>query len=420
MMPETPTSVTKGSHGREWPVRVALIIGADSYVPHADAIASAFSARGWKLELFILSRDGTPAVNNRQLSRMVHSTDGLCQLEPKELTLNRIFSSTFWKGFDAVFLGVHGTLAKKVLDLLKKPAAISTPHPLAICCFPGVSYYLQSYGQWLRARADIVLFNERRTYQDYKKVRKFISRKKPENALLFGYPSLTDISREPVQSNSILYVDQNVLPAGYKDRLELVEKLFDLAEARPEYTLRILARNKPTEQSNHNALGRTHIETLVEEVRRQRSSGCNLVVEFGAPKDYLATTSLCLGITSTILLHAMYLGISTIPLRVNGVRGAFNGYKLFQKSPMAMQIEDLIAEKPACNLDSAWAHANILATNDQTKMDLCEMVLRKLSNREPIPETYQLFDILPSFSKAIFGFVDFLLHFKIGSDHAKQ
>ncbi|MES0809980.1 DUF6716 putative glycosyltransferase [Roseibium sp. SCPC15] len=390
------------------------MIGADSYVPHADAIASTFRTEGWKLELFIVSKEERPVVSERQLRRMAHSIDGLQLLSPQLLPTDKLFAPSFWQQFEAAFLGLHGTLAKKVLDLHKCQQRRNSKTPLTICCFPGVSYYLQTYGQWLRAGADIVLFNEPRTYKDYKRINRIFSNKPPDNSLIFGYPTLTNLDKKSDNNKSILYIDQNILPKGYKNRRNLTRKLFDLAEARPDATLRILARNKPTENSNHNAPDRTHIQFLVDEVRRTRKETSNIIVEYGPPREYLPEASLCIGITSTILLHSMYLGIPTVPLRIKGVRGEFNGFNLFQKSPMAMAIDDLISLKSIPALDHAWTCENILATDEIAKAQLRKFIICNLERRKTKSDTYLIYDLFPHLTKLAFSLVDFILHFRIG------
>lgn len=343
---------------------MALIIGADSFVPHAELIGLYFSRNGWTVELVILTHEFTDLINERQLKRLSVNPDSFTGINIRRITREELMHRDFYNDYSSIFLGIPGTQTQVITSKINQIYK-TTPHerPITIGCFPGVLYYIQTYGQWTRCGTDILLFNERRTMNDYTFARRHLFGNIKNNAILFGYPALYGTERNKIDNGPIVYIDQLILPRSYRSRKILVRKLFDLSEYYKNKDVIILARSKLQEVSNHSAVTLNHISTIVEEVKHERPDSRPPMIEYGSPHALIASASLCLGITSTLLLAAMQMGVPTAPLRTPGIRGPFNGFRLFQKSPMAMTFDELLAGNSPPPPDPTWMENNVHTPN---------------------------------------------------------
>ncbi|WP_109316452.1 DUF6716 putative glycosyltransferase [Pseudovibrio ascidiaceicola] len=332
---------------------IALIVEADSYLPLAKKIGNLLSENDWEVSLIILKRSGITLISERQLRRFGMLKFSLIYIDYEYVSQNAQWACKF----DAVFLGLTGAAARDQIKLLRR--GLSEKYcPVIVCGFPGVSYYKQTYGQWCKIKADILLFNDRRTLRNYRQFCKVFGIT-CHNDFLLGYPSLNAMAPQPDQQKDLVYIDQSILPKSYKDRRNLFKKIIEYGEKNKFRKISFLARNQIGEHNLHPNEVECHISKIVSELLDDECLNIEVEISYASPEEALRHCSVCLGITSTVLLEAMNAGIPTTPLRAKGIGGAFNGTRLFQLSPMAMHIEDLVHGASPTLPTSSWKHENI-------------------------------------------------------------
>ncbi|KZL07209.1 hypothetical protein PsAD2_04181 [Pseudovibrio axinellae] len=386
---------------------MGLIVAADSYLPHALKVHEAFQNKNWSISLILCSQNGQITLSKRQLKRFQVAH---IEIEDQHLSLDDLKSNTgFLCKYDAVYLGLPAHHARNELRILK--GTKTDKPPITISAFPGVLYYIQTYGQWCRAGSDILLFNDRRTFADYAKACKYLFGTTSENAVLFGYPSFANL---PANNNgkNLVYVDQNILPKRKTDRKNLFTKIISIGEKNDFEKVVFLARNRPEEKSNHNNATCSHVETIVSEICNEGSSQIGVEVNYGSPQDVLLDCKLCLGINSTVLLYSMFLGIPTAPLKTPGAFGRFGGVRLFQKTRMAMSINELLNGRTVKMPTKEWSDANLLPSTDANKNLLLETVEARIATPLParcLPNKLGTLMIARFICRAF----DILLHYKV-------
>ena len=379
-------------------MKIAIILGADSYVAHAKQFAQALGSDYPDIHFFILSDHGTPAISDRQFGRFFPDTPPPYEYLQKEL----LCTQEFIENFHAIFLGIPGTAIYRFTQWMRRlDLPQDTTRPLIATTFPGVQYTIQTYGQWTRRHADIVMFNDRRTFQNYRVAARALFHTDPDNALLFGYPfdnlervakKWTPVFREktpdtknrdhtrdpdPVRPaptdaprKKIVFIDQHAMPQSYEDRKYLVQKLVQYAASRPDERIIILGRSTPNEVSNHSPEENAHIEQLLNEVKKERGAQDNITLSYAPATDILPGACLCIGINSTLLIQAIWAGIPTVALKTRGTDGPFNAYRLFQKSRFALSFDDMIDGQMPRAPSARWLHDNLLISTDETREKL--------------------------------------------------
>lgn len=395
--------------------RIGLIVGADSYLLQAQALADVFSAENWDIEIFCATRDGSPVVSERQLNRdkaasaEVVSSHFDLDHPPRDWAIN-------WGDFDALFVGLPALRSSRFLKFVETLPTRGKARPVTISSFPGVLYYLQSYGQYSRSAADILLFNERRTFDDYRLLRRifpFIFN--GANEVLYGYMSVGGISKSEDSRAPIVYIDQNVLPESYEHRKAVFSKLIKYANEHAKRELIFLARNEPGEQSNHACPDHHHVDFLVREILKEQDVTVPVSVSYAAPRDILKECSVCIGFTSTVLIEAICASIPTVVLRADGVSGSFNGAKLFQDTSFAVSIDELASIKQPPQPCNSWMEENIFVPGPEEKKALIENVENLIQSRETLskPHWRKRFRPSPVILKPFLRVFDFWLHRKL-------
>lgn len=357
---------------KDLPTRMALVVGGDSYLPHAKLISEALTGTGFIVELVLCETDGNAAVSQRQITRFGADKIPLACQSVRE---DELGAPSFLDRYDVIYFGACGKSSRQFLEKVRTYRKQRQRRlPVTICAFPGVLYYIQTYGQWCRQAADILLFNERRTLRDYRSACRYLFHISSENAVLFGYPMSKETDSAPGQRNDLVYVDQNILPRKKKDRIQLYKKLLVFASQTNFTKLVILARSLPEENSNHQVARSLHVQTLVDEILETYDPRIPVVIEYGPPHRALRSCALCLGVTSTVLIEAINAGIPTVPIIAKGVSGRFGGWRLFQKSPMAMTLDDLISGRPVQQPSQRWVDENLHVPGPQDKEKLVHKI----------------------------------------------
>ena len=384
---------------------LCVLVSADSYLPHAKLVASALERAGWKVHTLHLKLQGG-GISARQFQRFGYAFDisATISLQSIEQLLNQcdLFQ------YDAVFLGIPGTSVHAIdQQLIAHSSKYGIERPITLSCFPGVLYYTQSFGQWLRSNSDILLFNERRTFRDYTLLKRFFLVKDTGNAFLLGYPSLKDFPPAKIKTKSketYVYVDQAILPKTYENRLALFTKLVELAELKPKTDLIFLSRSVVGEHSNHDIEPRLHCSNIVSAILDEKRNCSNVSISYQSPEEVLPIASLCIGISSTVLLAALHSGIPVASLVEEARSDPFNGYRLFRHSGFATSIQKI--KDGVFNLEPSpnWLDDNIHvpgAAEENKLVEKIEFMCRSKIKGKPNKRTFWNKDFVEILCKKI-------------------
>lgn len=356
---------------------MCLIVSEDSYLPHAYQLYSTVKRETWEISLLLCEKNLQQTISQRQINRF-----DLSHIKKEKFLLNLDkMNSEILKKYDAIYIGLPSNYCNKLINAINEND--NTLHLRTICSFPGLLYYIQTYGLWCRAGADLLLFNDKRTLKDYELACRLMFGVDSSNALLFGYPAIRSITLKKSNRKTLLYVDQNIVPRQLEIRRELYHQIILIANERGFERVVFLARNKINERSNHNVNPTSHIATLVNELTKNNDYGVEIIIDYGDPKNWLKSCHMCISINSTVLLFAVHLGIPAVSLNTQGANGRFGGLRFFQKASLAMSSNDLKSGKKVEIPDKKWIYQNICTTTQDKKNDF-NIALNKISSADKL------------------------------------
>lgn len=392
--------------------KILLLVAADSYLPHSVKIWETLQESNWEVQIAFCFYGCQKLISKRQIERFGASEIPTSKHTYDLANLDQLTNAAC--DFNAVFLGLPGHYTRDILKKIRcKNLSNQNNYTITVSAFPGILYYIQTYGQWCRCSSDIILFNDKRTLNDYEVACKYLFGIPSSNSLLFGYPTLGKIEWDKENATNLVYIDQNLLPYRYSDRKELYKKIISLGIKKKYKKIIFVGRNLLSENSNHKVNHSNHLDSIISEIRKDFSSS-PIEISYDPPSLSLRNCALCLGITSTVLLEAIYAGIPTAPINTKGVTGKFNGAKLFQKTDFSRSIEELLDNRSISLPSDKWLDDNLEATTPSTQSDFIEHLEKAYNtlDKNLILTNYPKISVPLSVMKIICRAYDAYFHFR--------
>ena len=307
-----------------------------------------------------------------------------------EIYLSEIRGIVLKQRYDAVFIGAPGRAFAKIFNIIKCCSIESGRNcqlPKIISAFPGLTLFDQYWGMYVRRNSDVILFNSKKNFGDYKEFcREF--NLDSSNALLFGFPQLLEvIPRKNIRkpARTVLFVDGSIVPKDLFSRTYISEKIVQYSRIFPERRVIVLTRKMKDEKAMHPEV------YAMGNLVRMVSSGKfppNLEVLNGEYQAYLEEVDLCLGICSTVMIEAMARGIPTAVISDIGVKEEM-GNHYFVGSNCFRSFESLFEDNVPPRPDAGWFE-HVVTQPDQSSVD--EMLDRiSASNNLNLVENEEIF-----------------------------
>nr|WP_319486588.1 DUF6716 putative glycosyltransferase [uncultured Cohaesibacter sp.] len=285
-------------------MRILAVGSYDSFIRTVQTIGDAFADKGADVELCVLNVR-TKQISDRQIEaidtpfRIVqHTMDSLCRQE-------------VLGAYDVFVMSLDGASFRRFFYRLQDGKGA---RPLIVAVYPGLVLRYAFDGLSSRAAADLLWLNSKKDLIAYQSMCSSFG-VDGQNARDFGLVPLlqapyVEDPRAPRQK-AMVFFEQAVIPRSLEDRRYLIEQLIALAEKYPDHELLLKPRTKPEDFTLHRT--RAHFEALLKERQKQGYVlPGNLKVTYEGPKKLLSECAVCLTISSTVAIEALYMGIPTV------------------------------------------------------------------------------------------------------------
>ncbi|QFT34376.1 hypothetical protein FIV00_28030 [Labrenzia sp. THAF82] len=317
-------------------MKMLALAGYDSFLNTARLIAPSFEKCGVEVDYALVRARKTKQISPEQVAELgVSKTIG-------EIDLIDFCESGAISQYDIVLACLEGLSTRRLFQFLPP---FGNGRPIVISAYPGLVLRYLFDGLATRATADFLWLNCRRDMREYARMCEGYGID-PSNARLFGNGSVLDkIDREPdaIVSGPIVFFEQAVIPRHYDERRFLVEQLFELARRHHDRQILIKARvngNKATLHRTWHA-----IDSLFSEVASASGNSVppNLALTQESTRGLLAKASLCLTVSSTVSVEALYAGVPTLILNDFGAHDDY-GLQYFYGSGILRSFSQIDPE----------------------------------------------------------------------------
>ncbi len=377
--------------------KILVLSKFDSFARVAKRIAEGFTQEGFQVDYRLI------AAGRKALSRRVFHEIGLSAQTPVT-TAHALFQSGELGEFVAVFLGGTGGFIRDFLRRLNDFFPEGKPRTLTIAGYPGVILREKLSGFANRCGCDFVLLNSPADLKDYQRFCLNYGLN-ASGARLFGYafPHFHAAKKESIRR--VLFVEQSAIPSSRRERLYLIQQLAFYAKKYPHREVIIKPRLLPGEKSVFTT--RHHMEFLM---RALPDLPKNLRVDYGAIQQHLEESDLCLTLSSTVALQAMWYGIPTGIIRDFGVQDEY-GTDFFRESGCLISFDDL-AKDNLPTLRPDWFSRHFADCGDAMH-SLAESVKKEYERREQLSDWKNNGNLNAVFSDSYLHFREEKSKFKI-------
>lgn len=325
-----------------------FVVSYDAYADSTWRLAQSLREQAVQVRFLVMTKDGRQFFPDAVLDKLRGLGDvALVDRAQVATTVAQQPEDIFFLFFAALELE----------DSIRAAHAKRANPPVCISCFAGILLYDQETGLAQRLTSDIILFNSRNNLTDYQT---FCARigASADNALLFGFPALLQQTPRHTATppKQIVYIDQAPIPASRADRMIVAQGLVDYAQQFPERDVKVLLRDKQTNRLAHP--GTFYLDTLIIEASGTQGVPQNL--QFSSENAAIALDScdLCIGFSSTVLIHAIARRIPVAILNDVGCSPQM-GNALFigsgLESTFAQLLRDEVTPAPA----QAWLDEHV-------------------------------------------------------------
>jgi hypothetical protein len=287
-------------------VTQALVVtDSDSYVKWGAALAGQLPA-AWPVRLVMLRGNAEPSA--RQVAEALEGT----RFTPADVErvgrAELVDVLTTWEP-DVVVAAARGMAVEALGPLLAETGF----RPVVVSGLAGISIPVLAPGLRYRRCADLFVLQSRR------ELREFAAVDQRHRFELTTIPYL-DVGRpdhEPPRDR-IVFAAQAMVPASRRDRLWMLQRLVETAEANPHLTVVVKVRARGGEPQTH--VEQFPYEDLLAELADAGTRvPSNLVVESGAMSRHLRRAVGLATISSTALLEAVAQGVPCLAIDDFGV-----------------------------------------------------------------------------------------------------
>ena len=353
-------------------IRVAFLVSYDAYLYASLSIAKSLKDKNVEACFYILSDfDG---ISQRLVNNLKSEINNVTNISSDH------FLASESDRFDVIFCGVGGKKLSGFLEKFCLKFRHTAGRPMTVTLFPGLTAYNQYAGMAARVKSDIILFNSKRNFDDYKT---FCTEFKldSDNGLLFGFPKLLSLTKKPpvrpAAIKNVLYVDSNIVPSTYEARDYIADRLVAYAEKFTDRKLTVLLRNKPSERNAHQS-----VYCLKRMILKNNPRLKNIDFSYENVTDILKKTDLCIGVSSTVLTEAIFANIPTAILSDFGIKEEL-GNVAFLGSGAFRSFTQLSEDDIPVGVDPDWHDENITLPHAHTDALMTKMTdknTRKIMN----------------------------------------
>ncbi|MFC5679315.1 DUF6716 putative glycosyltransferase [Aeromicrobium endophyticum] len=282
-----------------------VVTDSDSYVKWGAALAGQLPA-AWPVRLVVLRGNAEPSA--RQVAEALAGT----RFAPADVErvgragLVEVLET--WQP-DVVVAAARGMAVEALGSLLAETGV----RPVVVSGLAGISIPVLTPGLRYRRCADVFVLQSRR------ELREFAAVDRRHRFELTTIPYLdVDHRASEVSRDRIVFAAQAMVPASRRDRLWMLQRLVETAEAHPHLTVVVKVRARGGEPQTH--VEELPYEDLLAELAGSgRSLPPNLVVEGGAMSLHLRRAVGLATISSTALLEAVAHGVPCLAIDDFGV-----------------------------------------------------------------------------------------------------
>lgn len=319
---------------------ILILSKFDSFTNHAMQIASLFREYAFDVAHCLIT---TKNINT--LSPRMYATLGISK-DTKSYTIQELFDKVDLLKFSFVYLALTGGSIREFLFIFKEYCKNKEARPLIITGFTGIVLRNRLTSFINHSGCDFILFNskyELRAYCDFC-IRYGLN---SYGSALFGYMFPYYEYKQKGQIKTVLFVEQAVIPETFVDRSYLVQRLVLYAQKFPFRIVIIKPRLLPGEQSVFTT--KFHFEKILASYAQLPS---NICIDYSNINSLLQKADLCLTVSSTVALQAMWYGIPTGIIKDFGCCDEF-GIDFFKESNCLVSFDEL-DENVVPKLNEVW------------------------------------------------------------------
>lgn len=282
-----------------------VVTDSDSYVKWGAALAGQLPA-AWPVRLVVLRGNAEPSA--RQVAEALAGT----RFAPSDVErvgraeLVEVLAT--WQP-DVVVAAARGMAVEALGSLLAETGA----RPVVVSGLAGISIPVLTPGLRYRRCADVFVLQSRRELREFAAVDRRHRFELTTIPYLDAGDPVDDLPRD-----RIVFAAQAMVPASRRDRLWMLQRLVETAEAHPHLTVVVKVRARGGEPQTH-VEELPYEDLLVELAGSGRTLPPNLVVESGAMSLHLRRAVGLATISSTALLEAVAHGVPCLAIDDFGV-----------------------------------------------------------------------------------------------------
>lgn len=344
------------------PVRVLVLTDTDSYVKWGAALADRFPD-DWIVELVVARSTAVPS--SAQLADALDGT-GFAGPSPALVGLRDLERRLREQQPDVLLLAARGWTVQAAVSVVENVPS----RPVIVTGLPGVGVPVLPYGLGFRRAADVFVVHSRRELREFRHAAQRLDL--PHRFELARLPYLDRVpDGGSCPDGPLVFAAQALVPASRAERRALVERLADVARARPERQVVVKVRARAGETQTHHE--DTPYEELVEALDDRPP---NLVVRAGPMHEHLVGASGFVTVSSTALLEAVAAGVPALAVDDFGV-GVEQINLALRGSGLLGSLDDLLADSFGTP-DPGWCDDNYFhGPDDETWLATVEALVRQ-------------------------------------------
>lgn len=332
--------------------RVLVVTDSDSYVKWGAALAGQLP-RDWSARLVITRSDAMPS--DRQVRDALVGTRFEHDVVPRVGVRELQALLRDWQP-DVLVAAARGYTVQATASLVPNTAN----RPVLVSGLAGIAVPVLPFGLGFRRAMDVFVVHSRRELREFTAA-----------ARLLGGPQGFELARLPFADRAtigstgarrsvdrIVFAAQAQVPAARRERAWLVDRLVELARARPDLAVVVKVRARAGETQTHHES--VPYEQLVADVTERPP---NLLVESGPMRTQLRSAVGLVTVSSTAILEAIAADVPVLALDDFGV-GAAQINAVLEGSGLLGSADDLLAGRFR-HPDARWLEDNYFHGPDE-------------------------------------------------------
>lgn len=335
--------------------KLLVLARYDSFIKESKKLADAFLHEGYDIDFFLVGKSSQLSKRQRSVISLPSNADFITNKELKNIDFNK---------YSAMLLGLTGGYTRDFFTTFaKRVSTQQTPRPILITGYPGVVLRERKFGFANRSCCDFCLLNSLQDISQYKTFCKDYSLDS-SNSFLYGYnfPPNTPRSDRSGYEKRILFAEQAIIPETRTDRMYILHRLLDYAQAYPRH--QVVFKPRLTIKETALFTPKFHMEDLLHSIKKLRTIPQNFLLSYDTIDTWLECSDMCVTISSTVALQALSYGMETRIIKDFGPNEEF-GTDFFRESGCLCTFDELIAQKKL-SPNPTWLHDNISKASNHT------------------------------------------------------